>query len=164
MATDEQTGITYNVVGYEDVRGLAIDAANTAVEGQRSRDDGDLQLVADTAASKAAESVAQQVTDRTDEQLKSVADDSAAAAVDGVKQEVSDALAKVQEVTDAQLQEIDARAASIDSVSVTLADEQWEVVQGSLQVVTTCSLLTLLMVCAVFGSVVARYFVEGWRR
>lgn len=127
----------YQVVGYEDVRGVAVDAATTAVESLDARTDAELQSVADDAASKA---------------------------LDDVSVRLDDTVASIQQVADKAVADIDSRAESLESVQVELSDEQWAYLHDSIQVQSTCAVLSLLMVCACFGAIVVRYFVEGWRR
>lgn len=159
-ATDNGTAPTYQVVGYDDIRGVAVDAATTAVDSIDARTDAELQSVADAAAAAALESAQEGLAETQDEHLQEVADRS----LEGVSAKLDDTVARIQQVADKALAEIDERAESVDSVQVALTDEQWQYVHDSLQVQATSSILSLLMVCACFGSLLVRYFVDGWRR
>lgn len=50
------------------------------------------------------------------------------------------------------------------SLSVTLNDEQWRYLHDALAVQSTGAVLSLLLLSMVLGALVARYFVDGWRR
>lgn len=157
-------GQTVNVVSYSDARSIAYDAASAAAQNASARSDSELVAVADNAALKASQSVASQVEGVTDEKLQKVAQDASEQALKGMQDTLDAQVKKVDSVLDAQLQEIESRSTSVESVSVTLDDAQWTYIQQSLQVQNTCAVLTMLLVSCVFGAVVVRYFVTGWRR
>lgn len=70
----------------------------------------------------------------------------------------------MQDALDAQVQALDARAESLETVAVTLDAEQWQFLADELRMQAAFGLLSLLMLCACFGAIVAGYFVDGWRR
>lgn len=152
------------VVSYDTARTLATDAAYAAVEAAGSRSDGELTAVADNAALKASQSVADRVDAVTDEKLQQVASDASNRTLETVQVKLDEQINKVNAALDAQVQEIESRSESVQSTSVVLADEQWQYVHDSLQVQSTCSVLTMLLVAMMFGAIVTRYLVEGWRR
>lgn len=152
------------VVTYDTARSLATDAAYAAVEAAGVRSDGELATVADNAALKASNSVIDRVDAVTDEKLQQVASDASSKTLESVRASLDEQIGKVNAALDAQVAEIQTRSESVQSTQVVLADDQWQYVHDSLQVQSTCSLLTLLLVAMTFGAVVTRYFVEGWRK
>lgn len=149
---DEQS-TTYQVVGYGDVRDIAQDAAETALQRQSVTTDEDIRAVADAAAASAVDETYEQLDKRLDEGLDAVADDAAATAVSGV-----------QETLDAQLREIEQRSESLEGVTVQLDSDQYAFIQDSLRIQSTCAIFTLLIACAVLGVQLVGFFVKGWRR
>lgn len=55
-------------------------------------------------------------------------------------------------------------AASPDASTVVLDENQWTFLQDSMRIQSACAVLTLCMVCACFGAIVVRFFLDGWRR
>lgn len=159
-----EDGQAVNVVSYDTARNLATDAAYAAAQAVGSRNDSELVAVADSAALKASQSVATQIGEVTDEKLQKVAQDASAETLKGVQDSLDAQMEKVSGTLDAQLQEIESRSESLESVTVALDADQWQYVQESLQVQSTCAVLTLLLVACLLGSSVCRYFVAGWRR
>lgn len=164
----QQSGPTYEVVGYDDVRGVAVDAASTALESQRVRTDDEMQLVADSAAAKVSETVAGEVGKVTEEYLDKVADDAsegaAQAVLDGVGDELQGQADRLEAMLQQQLEAIDERSESLEAVTVTLDDAQWQYLQDAARTQTTVAMLQMLLVAMLLGAVCVRYFVDGWRR
>lgn len=155
---------TLYVVSYDTARTLATDAAYAAVEAAGSRSDGELTAVADNAALKASQSVADRVEAISDEKLQQVASDASNRTLETVQVKLDEQINKVNAALDAQVQEIESRSESVQSTSVVLADEQWQYVHDSLRIQNTCALLTMLLAAMVLGVTVTRFFVEGWRK
>lgn len=53
---------------------------------------------------------------------------------------------------------------AVNATEMVLSDSQWTFMQDSMRIQSACSVLTLCMVCACFGAIVVRFFVDGWRR
>lgn len=153
MAADEGASPVVQVVGYDDVRGVAVDAAATALQQHQNSTDEQLRQVATDAATVALEDGAQVLEGVTDGKLEKVAADAAADALQGVQVKLDEQLEQVRSA-----QEVE------QVVTVTLDADQWQYVRDSMAMQATCSLLTLLVACMVLGTVAARHFLEGWRR
>lgn len=150
MANDTTTSApTYQVVGYDDVRGIAVDAADTALSNYQPNVEAVANATAEAAVTASREDIETKQLEIMNETAKQAADS---------------ALEGVQVKLDEQTEAIRSAAEVEQSVTVTLTDDQWTFVQDEMRMQSMCQVLTLLLVCCVFGAVVAQFFVMGWRR
>lgn len=155
-----ESGPTYEVVGYGDVRAVAEDAATSAVESLDARTDAELQSVADASAAAALDGVIDEIAETSDEHLQEVADKS----LEGVSSKLDDTVARIQQVADKALADIDSRAESVESVQVAIDSAQYEYLQKTLGVLISTSFLSLLVSCLLLGVLLWQQLVRGWQR
>lgn len=113
----------------------------------------------------------------------SLASSAAAQAVEGERESATDSLRGVVDVAAEEsvsrlleservmLEEVAASAAEqatedvrAELSTVTLDAEQWAWLQDSARIRSTCSVLSLLVLCLAVGVMLSRFFVDGWRR
>lgn len=153
-STSGEVGISYEVVNYSDVRGVAEDAAATALERQGAND---AQLLADTvdtasaaAAGEAVSGVTEHIDARIDELVKAddaelgkVADDAASKALEGV-----------QQTLDEQLEQLRETQAQETVQTVQLCEEQRSAVEEYARMIYWQTALNGMLIAALIGIMV----------
>lgn len=151
----DETQPTYEVVSYGDVREVARDAAETALERESVRTDEDIRAVADAAVESANAAEGDRLQARVDDALSTVAkqaaDDAAVNAVEGV-----------QQTLDEQLGELQQRSETLESVSVELDETQYQAIMTEMQATLGACFLCMCLCAVVVGlnvwSMIARDF------
>lgn len=152
--TSQGGGISYEVVNYSDVRGVAEDAAATALERQGAID---AQVLADSvdsasaaAAGEAVSGVTEHIDARIDELVKSddeelgkIADDAASKALDGV-----------QQTLDEQLEQLSETQAQETVQTVQLCEDQRYAVEEYARMIYWQTALNGILIAALIGIMV----------
>lgn len=135
---DEAT--TYNVVGYDDVRGIAVDAASTALDRHEGQTVDDLRSVADAAADAAVSSVSETNVKTVTENMEAVADAAASKSLEGV-----------QEQLDQQLRSMEEQQEQTESQVVVIDAEQYAWMQETVRGLMGAQLVTMILVACLCG-------------
>ena len=111
----------------------------------------DMQYYIDQAAEKAAKDALEGATEQISTNTQLVAQDTG----DNIAAQV------VAHIDETRAQDA---AKAVNATEVVLSDSQWTFLQDSMRIQSACAVLTLCMVCACFGAIVVRFFLDGWRR
>ena len=134
---------TYEVVSYDDARALARDAAESAAALVSVRSDADIESVAEAAADAAASAAVDGVVGEVSERLDEVASRAAGDAVKGV-----------QDSLDAQTLALRDAQEALESATVTLDADQYDVMVYQMRVQLGASFVSMLLCAACLGSLV----------